>query len=84
MLKDSEGQGSLACCSPRGCRAGCDSVTEQQQGPAARPEYCTCLNVFSVAAVTNCHKTEWFKTMIILFCSVPLFLSRGGGGLEIY
>ena len=28
---DSEGQGSLACCSPWGCRVGHDLVTEQQQ-----------------------------------------------------
>ena len=28
---DSEGQGSLACCSPWGCRAGHDLATEQQQ-----------------------------------------------------
>ena len=27
--RDSEGQGSLACCSPQGCRVGHDSVTEQ-------------------------------------------------------
>ena len=30
-LKDSKGQGSLACCSPRGCRVGHDLVTEQPQ-----------------------------------------------------
>ena len=28
---DSEGQGSLACCSPWGCRVGHDWATEQQQ-----------------------------------------------------
>ena len=28
---DSEGQGSLACCSPRGCRVRLDLATEQQQ-----------------------------------------------------
>ena len=28
---DSEGQGSLACCSPWGCRVGHDLATEQQQ-----------------------------------------------------
>ena len=28
---DSEGQGSLACCSPRSHRVGHDLVTEQQQ-----------------------------------------------------
>ena len=28
---DGDGQGSLACCSPWDCRAGHDSVTEQQQ-----------------------------------------------------
>ena len=27
---DSEGQGSLVCCSPWGCRAGQNLVTEQQ------------------------------------------------------
>ena len=30
-LGDSEGQGSLACCSSWGCRVGHDLVTEQQQ-----------------------------------------------------
>ena len=29
--RDSEGQGSLECCSPRDCRDGHDSATEQQQ-----------------------------------------------------
>ena len=30
-LRDSEGQGSLACCSPRGCKkVGHDLATEQQ------------------------------------------------------
>ena len=28
---DGEGQGSLVCCSPWGCRVGHDGVTEQQQ-----------------------------------------------------
>ena len=28
---DSEGQGSLACCSPLGCRVGHDLVTEKQR-----------------------------------------------------
>ena len=28
---DSEGQGSLVCCSPQGCRVEHDLVTEQQQ-----------------------------------------------------
>ena len=28
---DSGGQGSLACCSPWGCRAGHDLATEQEQ-----------------------------------------------------
>ena len=28
---DGEGQGGLACCSPRGCRDGQDWATEQQQ-----------------------------------------------------
>ena len=28
---DGEGRGSLACCSPWGCRAGHDLVTEQQR-----------------------------------------------------
>ena len=27
---DGEGQGSLACCRPCGCRVGCDLATEQQ------------------------------------------------------
>ena len=31
ILGDSEGQGSLACCSPWGCKVGHDLVTEQQQ-----------------------------------------------------
>ena len=30
-LGDSERQGRLACCSPRGCRVGHDLATEQQQ-----------------------------------------------------
>ena len=30
-LGDNEGQGSLACCSPWGCRVGHDLATEQQQ-----------------------------------------------------
>ena len=30
-LGDGEGQDSLACCSPWGCRVGHDLVTEQQQ-----------------------------------------------------
>ena len=30
-LEDSEGQGSLECCSPQGHRVGHDSATEQQQ-----------------------------------------------------
>ena len=30
-LGDSEAQGSLACCSPCGCRVGHDLVTGQQQ-----------------------------------------------------
>ena len=30
-LGDSEGQGSLACCSPWDCRVGHDTATEQQQ-----------------------------------------------------
>ena len=30
-LGDSEGQGSLVCCSPWGCRVGHDLATEQQQ-----------------------------------------------------
>ena len=30
-LEDGEGQGSLACCHPWGCRVRHDSVTEQQQ-----------------------------------------------------
>ena len=30
-MVDGEGQGSLACCSPWGCRVGHDQVTEQQQ-----------------------------------------------------
>ena len=30
-LGDGEGQGSLACCHPWGCRVGYDLVTEQQQ-----------------------------------------------------
>ena len=30
-LGDSEGQGSLACCSPWGCRVRYDLATEQQQ-----------------------------------------------------
>ena len=30
-LGDSEGQGSLACCSPWGCRVRCDLATGQQQ-----------------------------------------------------
>ena len=33
---DGEGQGSLVCCSPWGCRVGHDSVTEQQQQPKLR------------------------------------------------
>ena len=33
---DSEGQGSLACCSSRGCRVGQDLVTEQKQLPFYR------------------------------------------------
>ena len=36
-LGDSEGQGSLACCSPQGHRVGHDSVTEEQQ---KRYSYC--------------------------------------------
>ena len=31
ILRDNAGQGSLACCSPWGCRVGCNLVTEQQQ-----------------------------------------------------
>ena len=31
-LEDSEGQGSLACCSPWGCRVRDDLATEQQHG----------------------------------------------------
>ena len=34
----------------------------KQQSPAVRHEYCLYLNVFSVAAVTDSHKTESFKT----------------------
>ena len=30
---DDDGQGSLACGSPRGCRVGHNWVTEQQQSP---------------------------------------------------
>ena len=30
-----DGQGSLACCSPWGCRVGQDLVTEQHPGPLA-------------------------------------------------
>ena len=49
------------CCSRWCCRVGHDLVTEQQS-PAVRHEYCIHLNVFSVSAVTNSHKTEWFQT----------------------
>ena len=31
---DSEGQGSLACCSPWGCRVRHDLLTEQQEKPS--------------------------------------------------
>ena len=37
---DNEGQGSLACCSPQGCRVRHDRATEQQQAPVPqRPVY---------------------------------------------
>ena len=36
ILGDSEGQGSLMCCSPWGCRVGHDLVTEQQQQPGTK------------------------------------------------
>ena len=33
LLRDSDGQGSLACCSPWGCRVRHDLVTEQRCNP---------------------------------------------------
>ena len=34
--EDSEGQGSLACCTPRNCRVIHDLVTEQQQSSSGK------------------------------------------------
>lgn len=35
---DGEGQGGLACCSPRGCRVRHDLATEQRQQPVRKAE----------------------------------------------
>ena len=35
-LEDNEGQGSLACCTPRNCRVIHDLVTEQQQSSSGK------------------------------------------------
>ena len=45
ILGDSEGQGSLMCCSPWGCRVGHDLVTEQQQPGTKIPHAAGQLNL---------------------------------------
>ena len=58
-LGNSEGQGSLACCSPWSCSVGHDWVTEQQPTVSTKPSKCVFTKHFPFHFDVNCLPPHW-------------------------
>ena len=67
-LGDSEGQGSLACCSPRCCRVRCDWVTELNWNSFyTRIGFIAillCIKIVSFVSMPNIHSFSLFKSYL--------------------
>ena len=73
---DSEDQGSLACCSPCGCRVGHDLVTEQKQEPKLDIRHCFKFIVLAcLPRIKSVYYTNLFKRWVVSF-SPLLLLSK--------